>query len=440
MIMLVRVRRYFRVLQNLLLHAWHAIAIVVVINAMLPLSIQAAELRENIGDDDPHTVEEAVVWPVVSVYSSSSKQKIADIALSSTLEDLISESKVVGDWRLVRFLKPVVPLWVSADYMQREGKVARVNASRLNARIAPNLGARVIGRLLAGTSVDIIGEENGFLKFLAPGEWQFALRVDAEKAVLQSITSNQIAPSQITVADVTEHRLAPGDTISLKVFGESELSAAAVRIPASGRVSFPLIGSTQVAGLSVKQVEQAVATKLAQGYVRNPKLSVTIDAYRPIFIRGAVVETGAFPFTEGLTIAKAIALAGGAKNSAKPDGITITRDGAIVQSGLSSDSDYEVASGDVITLVEEFGVSEASTSYIYLHGEVKNPGEYEYRRGLTVEKAVVLAGGFTLRASKRKISVARTVDGQEQPERLKKVKLHLAVQPGDIIRVGASWL
>ena len=111
-----------------------------------------------------------------------------------------------------------------------------------------------------------------------------------------------------------------------------------------------------------------------------------------------------------------------------------------IQEGLSLDSQYQIASGDVITIEEEVGVSDDESLFIYLHGEVANPGEYRYRRGLTVEKAIVLAGGFTIRASKKKIRVTRYVNVEEdqEPEKLKNVKLYTPVMPGDIISVRAS--
>lgn len=248
-------------------------------------------------------------------------------------------------------------------------------------------------------------------------------------------------PPVVNEADTIalQHRLSPGDSISLKVFGEADLSLSTVRIPQSGRVSFPLIGSVEVAQKTTKEVENILREALSQGYINDPQLLVSIDSYRPIFVKGAVAQTGAFPYTEGLTVAKVIALAGGAKNSARREGVSISRDGRELQSGLSIDSQYQISSGDILSIEEEIGVSEQSGFYVYLHGEVSRPGEYEFRRGLTVEKAVVLAGGFTIRASRKRISVSRIVDGEEAPLKLKKVDLYMPVEPGDIIDVGASW-
>ena len=236
-----------------------------------------------------------------------------------------------------------------------------------------------------------------------------------------------------------QHRLFPGDTISLVVFGEQDLSLADTRIPQSGRISFPLIGTVNVAGKTTKQLEVVIRDKLSKGYINNPRLTVKIDSYRPIFVKGAVQSIGAFPYTEGLTVATAIALAGGSKASAMVNGVSISRNGKTIGQDLLLDSQHAILSGDIISVQEEFGASEESKLYVYLHGEVNRPGEYQFRNGLTVEKAVVLAGGFTLRASRKKIAVSRIVEGQEAPAKLKKVKLYLPVQPGDIIDVGASW-
>ena len=239
----------------------------------------------------------------------------------------------------------------------------------------------------------------------------------------------------------SKHLLAPGDSISLLVFGEPDLSAQNVRVPQSGRVSFPLIGSITVLGKTTSDVEKDVAALLSQGYVRNPRLSISIFSYRPIFIRGEVGSTGDFPFSEGLTIAKAIAIAGGTKDSAKSDGVSITRDGKIVAENLSVNSQVLVASGDIVSVDADAEVKEAESSYVYLHGEVVQTGAYEFRQGLTVEKAIVLAGGFTLRASRKKISISRYADASEDgaPSELKRVKLYTPIKPGDVIKVGASW-
>jgi len=428
----------------------------------------------------------------LSVYTPINKLYVGRLP-AITSYNVVSDE---GRWRYVRFTRSEVPVWVSEKYVRRSGSTVTVTTDSLNARIRPSLKAPVLSQISAGYRSKILESRNGFAQILAPREWQFAIHRDSRvkkypedqenKPVFTPVsdsettqTSNRsrwataldsLAPKQNPVAreksetrsiDVKEptkeaqtdrsslatiksrdrerqYRISPGDTISLLVFGEPDLSAANLRVPQSGSISFPLIGNTVVRGKTTKEIEDSIRAELSQGYIKNPRLSVTVVGYRPVFIRGAVGSTGSFPYSEGLTIAKALALAGGVKKSAKTNGISILREGNTIQSDLSSDSQYEVLSGDIITVAEEIGVSDEDGFYIYLHGEVNRPGEYNFRRGLTVEKAIVLAGGFTLRASRRKISVSRQVEGQEAPEKLKKVKLYLPIEPGDIIRVGAS--
>jgi protein involved in polysaccharide export with SLBB domain len=418
-----------------------------------------------------------------SVFSVSGHGKIAEVPFDSQFK-LIKSSG--NNWRIVEFNQPSVPGWVSRDYVTVANGRATVMANRLNMRIEPSAGSIVLVQLIRDYESVISGRKNGFIRMLAPSAFRVALfsgsDSDAERNNLAVKDSKWNTDQEMTVSDMSNagssadhdssaetpgstspttepsridpsniaaaanqserlHVIAPGDSVSLLVFGESDLSIQNVRVPQSGRVSFPLIGSVVVAGRTTPQVEQSVAELLAQGYVKNPQISVTMFSYRPIFIRGAVRQTGSFPFTEGLTVGKAIALAGGTKNSAKPNGVSILREGEVIEQALSIDSQAEVQSGDVISIEEEFGVQEDDASYVYLHGEVASPGEYKFRRGLTVEKAIVLAGGFTLRGARNKISVTRyaDIDDDQEPDKLKKVKLYMPIKPGDIINVGATW-
>ena len=417
----------------------------------------------------------AVTPPAINVYSVNNKSFIARVTPTDGWQQISSE----GAWKIVKFNRPTVPVWVSADYVDVRDDNAVVRVTRLNARTQASLKSSVINKLPMGYVAKVQARRNGYMQIAAPVEWTFAISppVLASKPAanpgkpewnLQQANDSKapdasqspeatptdtlpvenvlVAPSSsapvvkgLPLAAEKLHTISPGDTISLMVFGESDLSISNVRVPQSGAVSFPLIGTTDVAGKTTQQVEDIVRAALAGGYINNPKLSVTIDSYRPIFIRGAVQSTGAFPYTEGLTVAQALAVAGGTKNSAQNDGVSILRNGKTVQQGLTVDSQARIYSGDIITIAEEVGVSDEASFYVYLHGEVKSPGEYLFRRGLTVEKAIVLAGGFSLRASKKRISVSRMVEGELKPEKLRKVKLYLAVEPGDIIDVGASF-
>ena len=255
-----------------------------------------------------------------------------------------------------------------------------------------------------------------------------------------SVQTQQQVPTVSSPIDANkQHRLAPGDSITLTVFGEADLGIENTRIPQSGRVSFPLIGSIMVANSSLAELEQKLIGEYSQGYIKNPRLSIVVESYRPIYVLGSVTNPGAIEYAEGLTVAQVLSLSGGALQNAKQNGIQLKRNGIVIANDLSFTAQDTVLSGDILTVQEETGASVVSQSFVYLHGEVNRPGAFKYRRGLSVEKAVVLAGGFSLRASRKKISITREVEGQDQPIKLNKVDLFAPVLPGDIINVGARW-
>ncbi|HEY5716339.1 MAG TPA: polysaccharide biosynthesis/export family protein [Psychromonas sp.] len=72
----------------------------------------------------------------------------------------------------------------------------------------------------------------------------------------------------------------------------------------------------------------------------------------------------------------------------------------------------------------------------FIHGEVKKPGAYPYKPGLTINQAVVLGGGFTERASTSKIYIKT---GKNSGSSRKNVSLSDSVSPGDTITVEQSF-
>lgn len=106
------------------------------------------------------------------------------------------------------------------------------------------------------------------------------------------------------------YTLASGDRLRVIVFGQDNLSNI-YAVDGSGRIAMPLIDAVPVAGLTTAQVEQGIAARLRAGYVREPKVTVEVDTYRPFFILGEVTTSGQFPFVNGMTVQTAVAIAGG---------------------------------------------------------------------------------------------------------------------------------
>ncbi|MCP5155221.1 MAG: polysaccharide export protein [Ectothiorhodospiraceae bacterium] len=122
------------------------------------------------------------------------------------------------------------------------------------------------------------------------------------------------------------YRIDSGDKVSVEVYGEDDLTIREHQVKSDGMLSMPLIGAFPVRGHTAQEVEALVTEKLADGYLRNPHVTVTIDRYRLYFIKGEVRRPGGYTFVEGLTIQKAIALAGGLTERASESKISLVRE------------------------------------------------------------------------------------------------------------------
>ena len=112
--------------------------------------------------------------------------------------------------------------------------------------------------------------------------------------------------------------LGPGDELNIVVFNNEDLSDNFV-VSEAGTISLPLAGNIRAAGRTTDAVRQEYSDLLADGFLVNPNVSVSISKYRPFFIIGGVKKTGAYEYQADMTISKAIALAGGYSNLAIKD-------------------------------------------------------------------------------------------------------------------------
>jgi polysaccharide export outer membrane protein len=109
-----------------------------------------------------------------------------------------------------------------------------------------------------------------------------------------------------------------------------------------------------VAGKTTAQVEHEIAEKLKGGYIREPKVTVEIDTYRPFFILGEVTNSGQFPYVNGMTVQTAVAIAGGYTPRAAKDYAELTRQ---TPRGLLAGVvpiTYPVRPGDTIVIKERW--------------------------------------------------------------------------------------
>jgi polysaccharide biosynthesis/export protein len=162
------------------------------------------------------------------------------------------------------------------------------------------------------------------------------------------------AHSEIFAASLHEpYTLANGDRLRVIVFGQDALSNT-YAVDSVGHISMPLIGSVAAKGQTTKGLEQQIAGKLRGGFLREPKVSVEVEQYRPFFILGEVTTSGQYPFVNGMTVQTAVAIAGGFQPRADRYVAEVTRsiNGEVVSGKVPLDT--PVRPGDTITIRERF--------------------------------------------------------------------------------------
>lgn len=149
------------------------------------------------------------------------------------------------------------------------------------------------------------------------------------------------------------YRLGPGDKIKVVVDNEPSLNLEA-NISAQGGVNFPFAGEIYIANLTVKEAEEAIRHKLLQGFLLNPVVFITVLEYRVYYMHGEVKKADGYPFQPGLTIRKAIALAGGFTEFADKKDILVIHDDDPLFREHSIGLDEPVLPGDIINITASF--------------------------------------------------------------------------------------
>ena len=153
-------------------------------------------------------------------------------------------------------------------------------------------------------------------------------------------------------AGTADYRLGSGDKLRVIVYGEQDLSGE-FDVTGSGKISLPLIGQVQAAGLSLDEFESEIATKLKQGYLTSPKVSVEVLNYRPFYIIGEVEKAGEYPYTSGMNVLNAVAVAGGFTYRANQTQVYIAR-GGNEETAYSVNQSVQVLPGDIVRVPERF--------------------------------------------------------------------------------------
>ncbi len=149
------------------------------------------------------------------------------------------------------------------------------------------------------------------------------------------------------------YTLNTGDKIYIQVFDEQDLTME-TRVSSSGVINYSFLGPLQVAGRTSSQLENDISSLLKDGYLVNPSVNVSVVEYRPFFINGEVKQPGGYPYQPGLTLEKAVAIAGGLTDRASRRKMYLQEANKQSKDRKKVGMENPVAPGDIITIKEGF--------------------------------------------------------------------------------------
>jgi polysaccharide biosynthesis/export protein len=241
----------------------------------------------------------------------------------------------------------------------------------------------------------------------------------------------------------TDYRIGAQDVLNVTVFGEADLSGK-YTVEQDGTFTFPLVGRVKAGGITLREFEQVLKKQLADGFLKNPQVSIAIETYRSqrILVMGEVRSPGEYLLTSDMTLLAALARAGGTSPAASREAVIVrSRRVPTAASGEGGEAEViridlaELQAGNTalnITLQDGDTLNVPKAQSVFVTGQVKVPGAYAVDAGTTVLQVLSLAGGLSDRGADNRIRIQRMIKGK-----LKEVKAKLtdAVQPGDTIIV-----
>ena len=249
--------------------------------------------------------------------------------------------------------------------------------------------------------------------------------------------------------DSHDYVIGPRDVLQIQVFNQPDLSGQ-YTVEIDGSLSFPLIGRLLAAQQTVRAFEERLLERLSAGYFKSPRVSVAVTEYnsRRVFIIGEVRQPGAYPLAGAMSVIELLALAGGTTQFASGEALALRGGPEATEPVLPTEDEgaskirinlEALEDGDLsqnVNLLHGDTIFVLRTEVVYVFGEVRNPGQYPIRSGMTVLQALSLAGGATEFAALNRIRIVRSVDGEQTEQQ---VQLGSAVGPDDIVRVPVRY-
>ena len=241
-------------------------------------------------------------------------------------------------------------------------------------------------------------------------------------------------------AAAQDYLLGEGDVVTVSVYEQPDIKTT-VRISGDGMISLPLLGQVSASNLSVKQLEDKIEKLLADGYIVDPQVHVFVEEFRgrKVTILGEVKSPGVYEIQGHTTILELISKANGltenaahtaiVQNKARVGSPVVEVNLALLMQEGQTAQNISITDGDHVYI--------AKKEVFYVSGQVKKPDVYNFEQGLTVLKALTMAGGPTDKAAPHRTRIIRTKDGKEML--IKGVRMDMRVLPDDVIMVPESY-
>jgi len=249
-------------------------------------------------------------------------------------------------------------------------------------------------------------------------------------------------------AQQNDYIVGPQDVLTVTVYDQADLTGK-YPVDGDGTLTFPLIGRVKVGGLSLRSVETELKKQLANGYLKNPQVSVAVEQFKSqrIFVMGEVRAPGTYPLSGDMTVIEALARAGSTTNDSAEDVMIVRpaagsagsgpvspeqqKDATVIHVNVRDLQAGKLSQNVLLRDGDTLVVPRAQSVFVF--GQVKTPGAYSIAHGATILQALSLAGGVTDRGSTGRVYVVRTDGAGKKVET--KVKLTDIVQPGDTLVV-----
>ena len=188
---------------------------------------------------------------------------------------------------------------------------------------------------------------------LRPGARPVVAQPVAQPIMAQPMDAPMPIAQPVMEPETNSYALDSGDKLRVVVFGQEGLTAS-YSVDTSGNITLPLIGAVRARGVGTAGLQQAIAAKLRNGFVREPHVAVEVEAYRPFFILGEVTLPGQYPYVPNMTVETAVAIAGGYTPRAFKRKIEVSRtaDGMTERKVVSPN--YPVRPGDTVHIAERW--------------------------------------------------------------------------------------